>query len=191
MNLPEGSIYWDLLTKTAKALDEAGIPYVVIGGQAVLLHGEVRLTQDIDVTLGITPDRVGDLLAVASSAKLDVITKEPAEFVRTTYVLPCQDRNSKVRVDFIFSLTPFNQQAIDHAETVDVKGHGVKFAKLEDLLGHKIIAGRSRDIDDAKRLINKHPNADFAHVRHWREQFDEVTGKSLMKQLDEILKELK
>ena len=30
---------------------------MVIGGQAVLVHGQPRLTQDIDITLGVEPAR--------------------------------------------------------------------------------------------------------------------------------------
>jgi hypothetical protein len=42
-----------LLEKVALALDEAAVPDMVIGGQAVLLHGEPRLTKDIDITLRV------------------------------------------------------------------------------------------------------------------------------------------
>ncbi len=39
-----------LLAKIATALNKAEIPYMVIGGQAVLLYGEPRLTKGIDIT---------------------------------------------------------------------------------------------------------------------------------------------
>ncbi len=45
----------NLLTRLARALDEAHIPYMIIGGQAVLLYGEPRLTRDVDVTVSLTP----------------------------------------------------------------------------------------------------------------------------------------
>lgn len=40
-----------LLQQIARGLDSRGIPYMLIGGQAVLLYGEPRLTRDVDVTL--------------------------------------------------------------------------------------------------------------------------------------------
>ncbi len=43
---------------------------MLIGGQAVLLHGEPRLTQDIDVTLGVGLDRLADLLSVTNEMDL-------------------------------------------------------------------------------------------------------------------------
>ena len=36
-----------LLKRLARGLGQAGLQYMVIGGQAVLLYGEPRLTKDI------------------------------------------------------------------------------------------------------------------------------------------------
>jgi hypothetical protein len=40
-------VFENLLEKVAIALDGERLPYMVIGGQAVLLHGEPRLTKDV------------------------------------------------------------------------------------------------------------------------------------------------
>lgn len=37
-----------LIKRIAKVLDKEKIPYMIIGGQAVLIYGELRLTKDID-----------------------------------------------------------------------------------------------------------------------------------------------
>lgn len=37
------------LTEIGRGLERSDIPFMIIGGQAVLVHGEPRLTQDIDV----------------------------------------------------------------------------------------------------------------------------------------------
>lgn len=55
-----------LIAALAQTLDQASIPYVVIGGQAVLIHGEPRFTRDIDVTLVIGPDSLPDVLGALS-----------------------------------------------------------------------------------------------------------------------------
>ena len=41
-------MFQDLLKRVAGELSRNAIPYMVIGGQAVLLYGEPRLTKDID-----------------------------------------------------------------------------------------------------------------------------------------------
>ena len=56
-----------LLAKISLRLEQRGIPYMVIGGQAVLVHGEPRLTRDIDITLGAGP---GPLIQAELSLKL-------------------------------------------------------------------------------------------------------------------------
>ncbi|MBE0478638.1 hypothetical protein IBX65_05915 [Candidatus Aerophobetes bacterium] len=59
-------MFEELLAKLGMSLDEHSIPYMIIGGQAVLLYGEPRLTRDIDVTLGVGVDAlpriIGDFL---------------------------------------------------------------------------------------------------------------------------------
>jgi len=51
-----------LLSDIGNHLGLAGIPYMVIGGQAVLLYGEPRLTRDIDITLGLGIDDLEKLI---------------------------------------------------------------------------------------------------------------------------------
>ena len=46
-------MFQKLLTKIANELERLRLPYMVIGGQAILLYGELRLTKDIDITLGV------------------------------------------------------------------------------------------------------------------------------------------
>jgi hypothetical protein len=41
-------MFEELLIRIAKALDNNYIPYMIVGGQAVLLYGEPRLTKDIE-----------------------------------------------------------------------------------------------------------------------------------------------
>ena len=56
-------MFENLLKRIAQSLKNAGIPYMVIGGQAVLLYGEPRLTKDIDITLGADLTRLQDVLS--------------------------------------------------------------------------------------------------------------------------------
>jgi hypothetical protein len=44
-------MFEQLLEAIAWGLERLGIPYMLIGGQAVLLYGEPRLTRDIDTLL--------------------------------------------------------------------------------------------------------------------------------------------
>jgi hypothetical protein len=77
-----------LLGRLARTLDEHGVPFMVIGGQAVLLHGEPRLTQDIDLTLGVGPAHLDEVLSACGALELRILPENVREFVRSTFVLP-------------------------------------------------------------------------------------------------------
>jgi len=57
-----------LLVKIAEMLESIGLVYMVVGGQAVLLYSEPRLTKDIAITLGAGPEHLAGLLEAIQSA---------------------------------------------------------------------------------------------------------------------------
>ena len=177
-----------LLERIAKALDSIGIPYMVIGGQAVLLYGEPRLTKDIDITLGVDLDRLADVLHIMQSIDLKPLV-DPNTFTRQTMVLPCADPTTGIRVDLIFSFTPYEQQAMTRVKAVKVGGADIHFASVEDLIVHKMIAGRPRDIEDIKNVLVKNANVDLPYIRHWLDQFSISSGESLVTRFTQVLNE--
>jgi predicted nucleotidyltransferase len=177
---PQGD-FDGLIARLAQALTDRRLPFMVIGGQAVLLHGEPRFTADIDITLAASPDRLDDVIAVCSSAGLAVLPEDAADFVGQTFVLPAADRDSGVRVDFIFSTTDYEAQAIRRAVAVSVGGVEVPFASAEDLLLHKLFAGRPRDIEDAAGVVRrKGAELDWAYVHRWAREFSAVPGREAL-----------
>ncbi len=165
-------MFEEILAKVAAGLDRHHIPYMVIGGQAVLLYGEPRLTRDIDITLGVDADQVDKILPVLNETSLKPLPTNVNHFVRETMVLPSADETSGIRVDFIFSFTPYESQAIGRARQVTVKDQEVSFASPEDVIIHKIFAGRPRDMEDARIILLKNPGVDIEYMRKWLREFD-------------------
>lgn len=176
-----------LLQKLGRALHKSKIPYMIIGGQAVLLHGESRLTKDIDLTLGIGPDEFEKIASIAEDIGLKILVKDPEEFAQKTFVLPAEDPKSGFRVDFVFSVTPYEKQAIQKSISRRIGGVTLKFASLEDLIIHKIFAGRARDIEDVKGIISKNSNFDKSYIRKWLKEFDKTLSKDLEQTFQSIL----
>jgi len=179
-------MFEELLERIARSLDKTGLLYMIIGGQAVLLYGEPRLTKDVDVTLGADLTRLQDVLSAVREMKIAPLV-DPQAFTRETMVLPCSDPETGIRVDLIFSFSPYEQLAINRARTVRIGEADVRFISLEDLLIHKIVAGRPRDLEDAKIVLLKNPGADLAYIRHWLGEFSAATNKDYLQQLDHIL----
>jgi predicted nucleotidyltransferase len=179
-----------LLSKIARALDKAGLPYMVIGGQAVLHYGEPRLTRDIDITLGVNVDAVPKLLAAIVEIGLKPLVENPAEFASKTMALPAAEEKSGMRVDFMFSFTPYERQAIERAPSVATEGVGVKFASLEDVIIHKIFAGRPHDFQDVGILIIKNPKYDSTYIEKWLKGLTDPDGADLLARYEKLIKEL-
>lgn len=141
-------MFLEILARAAKALDARGVNYMVVGDQAVLLYGEPRLTRDIDITLGVGVDSLPVILDMVSQLGLEVLPEDPERFVQETLVLPAMDRGSGIRLDLIFSHSPYERGALERARVVRINNEEVRFAAAEDLVIHKMVAGRPRDIED-------------------------------------------
>lgn len=100
-----------LLIKVVKELDKNSIQYIIIGGQAAIMHGVVRATQDIDITLSIDISEIDKLKKIVSKLKLLYINENPDDFAKKFWIMPVYELKSKVRVDFTFSFSPFERKA--------------------------------------------------------------------------------
>jgi len=154
---------------------------MLIGGQAVLLHGRPRLTEDIDITLGVDPSYLPAVREACAALELEPLPEQIEEFVRDTFVLPVHDVHTGVRVDLIFSTTPYERQAIERAVIVDLGGEPVPFASAEDLVIHKLFAGRARDLEDVTTVIRRRGAAvDWVYLEKWAGEFASVPGRERM-----------
>jgi hypothetical protein len=165
-------VFQTLLKKIAEAFRDGNTAYMIIGGQAVLLYGEPRLTKDIDITLGIGIDKLPVIQRIAQFLDLKPLVEDYEAFVRETMVFPVVEESSGIRVDFIFSFSPYERQAIARATAVFFEETPVMFAALEDVVIQKIIAGRARDMEDIRTILIKNPGYDAAYIKRWLSEFD-------------------
>ena len=178
-----------LLKKIANELNAHNIPYMVIGGQAVLIYGEPRLTKDIDITLGVGVSKLNEINSIVKKLNLKILVDE--NFVQNTMVLLVIDEKTGIRVDFIFSFSLYEKQAIKRATDIKFDNTIVRFASLEDLIIHKIIAGRAIDIEDIRSIILKNPDYDTRYIERWLQEFDESLNEKFLKVFHKIVKEIR
>jgi len=180
-------VFEALLKLLARELDRAQIPYMVIGGQAVQLYGEPRMTRDIDLTLGLGSEGLARVLAVCGACGLKPLSADPAGFVRETMVLPALEERSGIRVDFVFSVTDYERQAINRSRPVELGGVSVRFAAVEDIVIHKLVAGRPRDLEDVRSIVIKNPGIDRTYVEEWLGGFDRALDRDITSSFRRLL----
>lgn len=181
-------MFEEILSKLALTLDERSIPYMIIGGQAVLLYGEPRLTRDIDITLGVGIDALEKIIEVCKEVILTPLPSNIPEFVEKTMVLPAKDETTGIRIDFIFSFTLYERQAIKRARKILIKNTVVQFASPEDVIIHKVFAGRARDMDDTRSILIKNPLVDLPYIKKWLAKFNQSSPeKGFLRKFKEVL----
>lgn len=178
-----------LLAKIGAELDRSGFRYMVIGGQAVLVFGEPRLTRDIDITLDADIDRLSEVVAAVERLGLRPLVS-PTEFVAETMVLPCEDAVSGVRVDLVFSNTAYEREAMGRTRSMPIEGVQVRFASPEDLVILKVIAGRPRDLEDVRGVLAKQPKLDRELVRRWLRRYQEQLAMPLVERFESSARDI-
>lgn len=186
----EPSTFSALLARIASALETRGIAYMVIGGHAAILYGEPRLTRDIDVAVALGPDQLGRLLDVVRGAGL-VPAQGAEELARRNYVLPCSDPATQLDVDIILAVSAYEDEAMGRTRAVAVGGAPVRFASPEDVLIHKIVAGRPRDIEDARAILANLRDLNRDYIVRWLQQFESTLSSTFVQQFLDLERQIR
>jgi hypothetical protein len=150
----------------AALLERLGAPAMVIGGVAVSIHGRPRMTLDADVTIALDVAELPRILEAAAACGFSPRVESPREFAETTRVLPLALDRDGWEVDLVFAGTPYELEAIARAATVSVGGVRLPVVSAADLVIHKILAGRPRDVEDAESIVLRQGDrVDRAFVR--------------------------
>ncbi len=152
---------------------EHKIPYAIIGGMATQHWGEPRVTLDIDLTV-LFPQGVKEFVTLVSS-HFQLRSIDPVEFARQTRVVPIQTTNA-IAADISLGVPGYEDQVIQRAVEYQIaRGKQIRICSAEDLIIHKTVAGRDKDMADLKGVIQKQgDNLDLAYIRHWLETFADL-----------------
>jgi hypothetical protein len=149
------------MRRLAKRLVRANIPYAIIGGMAVYMHGHRQATGNVNVLL--TADGFNDFRARFIPGKYGKAPERPGWFV---------DLKNDVRLSFrVTGRFPGNGKpgpiAFPHPEQVSETINGVNVVSFVTLIQLKLAARRFQDLADVISLIRVH-NLDesFAQCLH-------------------------
>lgn len=169
-------------------LGTENIPYAIIGGVAVAVVAQPRMTQDIDAAISIVPDRLEGFLQTASAYNLAPRINDAADFARRQQVVLLQHQPTGINVDLSLAAIEFDYELIARANTVTIGSLNLKVATPEDLIITKAVAHRPRDVADIGTIMNIAQNLDQERIRHWVGQFAEsLEMPELVKDLEKLL----
>jgi predicted nucleotidyltransferase len=148
-----------------KALNDAQVQYVIVGGLATVLHGYARLTADVDLVVNLErPEAEKAVRAITSAGFAARLPVDPMLFAdEETREAWIREKNMRVfsfyQPDnpllvldlFVREPMPF-QEMLERAAHMDIGGVTVPVCAIEDLIRLKQEAGRPQDLLDIRYL---------------------------------------
>ena len=153
------------ISEILAALSTRDVRYLVVGGVAVVLHGHLRTTMDLDLVIQLEPDNVCRALKAFEELGFQPLVPVPMQAFadpasRESWI---RDKNMIVfsvwhparptlKVD-IFISEPFDFDTVyDRAARVDLETVEARILAIEDLIALKEEAGRPQDLADIASL---------------------------------------
>ena len=147
------------------ALEAAGARYLVVGGVAVVLHGHLRFTADLDLILALDEANVDAALSALESLgyrsrapvplRAFVDPAQRADWERTKGLTVFSLWSAKLpgtEIDlFVSDPLPF-EPAWERRMRAHLGPISVNVASLADLIEMKRRAGRPQDLEDVRQL---------------------------------------
>ena len=153
------------LYEICSLLEKGQVPYAVVGGHAVALHGAVRGTVDLDIVINWSKTHLNKtekiLKEYGLESRLPVTAEDVYEF-RDEYIknknltawnfYHPQQQNKQVDIIINYDLKG------NKTKRVKIPGGEIKILEIKELIDMKALAGREQDkhdINALNKLMNK------------------------------------
>lgn len=145
--------------KLVRALVDAGVDFVIVGGIAVVLQAMPRFTKDLDICYSTEQDNLDRLGGVLTgvNARLRGIPEEipfvpDGQALRHTQILCLTTRDGDIDLLVDPDGAPAYEVLRERADIFELGGQKVRIASIEDMLSMKRAASRPQDVVDIESL---------------------------------------
>ncbi len=159
------------LTDLVEWLQDASVPYAIIGGLSVSIISQPRPTIDIDLVVWLDPQQWPAFLESAERHGIHSRRSNALEFAQERRVLLLQHDKSSIGIDVSLGALPFEQEMIDRSQAVTVGNVPLRVATPEDLIIMKMVAHREKDLRDIHNVLRVCTSLDFARIKYWVHEF--------------------
>jgi len=153
------------------------IKYIILGGIAVSIYGEPRMTADIDANVIIDKERINEFLEKAKKFNFHPLFPNAVKIAKKTGVIPLYFKKKSLtsKVDIIVAENVLEYAAIKRGRMRKIGSIGIRLVSPEDLIIHKITSTRPRDLGDIKGiLVRQKGRLDTRYIRRWLKKIDKT-----------------
>ncbi len=139
-----------------KQLNNFNVPYIVIGGFAVVIHGYQRTTNDLDIWIFPRQKNLIGFKKALSSFGIEIDSLSDEVFLQKDKNISIGEPPFKIHLIKQISGADF-EDAYQRVRKYNWEDITVNVLDIDDLINIKIKSGRYKDFDDVKNLkeINK------------------------------------
>jgi hypothetical protein len=166
----------DALRHAIRVFEERAIEYAVMGGLAVRAHGLPRPTWDVDFTIAVERDGLGDLYDAFEALGYSVSEEYRSGWIDTVAGMPLIKvkmffGGETLPIDLFLAETPFQKTSLARRVRAEVFGISTWTMSPEDLVLFKLTANRYRDLGDALDILVMQGQLDVPYMRSWAKRF--------------------
>ena len=148
------------------------VPYAVMGGFAVRVHGIPRPTHDVDFTIALERIRLPVLYEHLRELGYTVADEYNAGWVDAVAGMAIVRarlflEGRGIDIDIFLAESPYQQQLLVRRRSEEIDGSPVWFVSPEDLVLLKLISYRPRDIADIADVLFTQGQLDGSYLRKW------------------------
>lgn len=147
------------LNRVCNQLSKRRVPYALVGGHAVALHGAVRGTVDLDFVIRWSKTNLEK--AVQALGECGLVSRLPIgaqdvyrfrdEYIRNRNLIAWNFYNPQAQAEQVDLLINYDLGE-QKTKAIKTTGGSVKVLNIDDLIAMKRASGREQDLKDAQAL---------------------------------------
>lgn len=131
-------------------LDKNKVQFLLIGGYAVILHGYVRSTSDMDIFVERTVANYENLKKTYTDFGAPIFSKD--EFLDANFDVWSIGREPS-KIDIVSQIKGITfEESIGSSEWFDIENIKIPYIHINHLVRNKLATGRNKDIADVEQL---------------------------------------
>jgi len=170
----------DRISRVARTLASAGIPYAFGGAIALGFHAEPRLTRDLDVNIFLPETEAGPVLDVLAAVGVTIDGERARRLI---------ERDGQVRlrwddvpVDLFFATVPFLEVCGTRIQHVPWGPETMSILSAEDLVICKVLFNRPRDwVDIGGVTMIRARTLDVGYILAWLDDMLGLTDERVLR----------
>ena len=166
------------LNRVWAALEPLDLPMALMGGLAVAVWKHPRNTRDVDILVDVRDGNLDELVEAMKRAGMRSKRQPPVLLVGDQRVIqllyPAPGTFLDIQIDVLLADSAYQKEALTRAKPAKLDGEReIAVLSCEDLIIHKLLAGRIIDSADVAALLRANrAGLDLAYLKGWLGQLN-------------------